>query len=138
MIPPVSPHGLIQEAYWPDRWKILVVCMMLNRTSRKQVEKILPKFFKKWPSTTEFLSAQHDEIVELCRPLGFANRRTDVLLKMTEKFVTHDWVDVRELPGVGEYAARSFEIFCCDNLGCETPNDHALAKYFEWVKKGRK
>jgi len=45
-IPPRSGYGLIQEDLWPDEWKILVSCMMLNYTSRKQVEKILPSFFK--------------------------------------------------------------------------------------------
>ena len=31
--PPVSPYGLIQESLWRVPWKLLVACMLLNRTS---------------------------------------------------------------------------------------------------------
>lgn len=45
MFMPRSPeHPLIQEDLLHNEWMILVVCMMLNQTQRKQVEKVLPKF----------------------------------------------------------------------------------------------
>ena len=31
--PPVSPYGLIQESLWREPWKLLVACMLLNKTS---------------------------------------------------------------------------------------------------------
>ena len=46
--PPKSPVGLIQEELWPDEWKILISCLMLNQTTRKQVDKVIWKFFDKW------------------------------------------------------------------------------------------
>lgn len=139
MIPPRSPFGLIQEDLWSGRpeseWLILVVCMMLNCTSRKQVEKVLPDFHRHWPDPHAFLDASVEDVVSLCRPLGFANRRTANLKKMTELFITNDWKHASELPGVGQYAARSWEIFCRGELGNEPPNDHALVKYFVWATK---
>lgn len=36
-VPPVSPYGLIQEKLYKDPWKLLVACMLLNKTSGQQV-----------------------------------------------------------------------------------------------------
>lgn len=107
---------------------------MLNRTSRKQVEKVLPEFIKRWPCASEFIAADPDDVVELCRPLGFANKRTENLFKMTKRYLAGPWEHARELPGVGAYAARAWEIFFRNTLGDEPPQDHALTRYFEWRK----
>ena len=135
MIPPVSPFGLIQEQLWPDRWLILVVAMLLNCTTRKQVEKVLPEFRRRWPGPNELLAADPSEVEGLCRPLGFARRRTQNLWKMSEAFVRGEWSDPRELPGVGEYGARSYEMFCMGKLGDDAPKDHALTIYWTWYKR---
>lgn len=138
MIPPRSPFGLIQEDLWSGRleseWLILVVCMMLNCTSRKQVERVLPEFRSRWSTPQAFMSASVDDVAALCRPLGFANRRTANLKKMTERYLAGPWQHARELPGVGEYGARAWEIFCLGQLGDEPPNDHALTRYWAWRK----
>ncbi len=132
MIPKRSPYGLIQEDLWPNKWLILVSCMMLNCTTRKQIEKVFPSFIKRWPTPQAFMEAKEEDVASLCRPLGFANRRTKNLMRMTERFLTSDWSDPRELPGVGEYAARSYEIFCMGKVGNTDPNDHALTRYWLW------
>lgn len=133
MIPPRSPYGLIQEDLWPNGWLILVSCMLLNCTSRKQVERVLPEFINRWPTPQAFMSVDLDEVATLCKPLGFANRRTQNVFRMTERFIASNWDDVRELPGVGEYAARAYEIFVLGVLGSEPPKDHALTKYWSWA-----
>ena len=135
MIPPVSPFGLIQETLWPNKWMILVVSMMLNQTQRKQVEKVLPEFRKRWPTPEKFTQAKLEEVIDVIRPLGFYNRRSANLIAMTIRYLKGDWKDVRELPGVGQYAARSWEIFCENNLGNEPPVDHALVIYWTWASQ---
>ncbi len=132
MIPKRSPYGLIQEDLWPNEWLILIVCMMLNCTSRKQVEKVLPAFIEKWPSPMTFINASKEEVAILCKPLGFVNKRTKNMFDMTQKFLCRTWKDPRELPGVGEYVARSYEIFCIGKLGTTAPKDHALVRYWAW------
>jgi len=127
-----SPFSLIQEDLWPDEWKILVACLMLNCTSRKQVEKVLPGFFAKWPDAEALLDADEDEIKSTISPLGFKNRRTNNLLKMAVVYRGKDWKDIRDLPGVGEYAARAWEIFCRNELGTAPPTDGALVAYWRW------
>ena len=137
MIPRRSPFGLIQEDLWPNAWYILVSCMMLNCTSRKQVEKVFPTFIKRWPTPQLFLIADDVDVEMLCKSLGFASRRTKNLKLMTERFVAGDWTHASELPGVGSYAARAWEIFCKGELGATEPNDHALKDYWHWRMDGK-
>lgn len=34
---PASPFGLLEEELWQSPWKLLLGCMLLNKTSGKQV-----------------------------------------------------------------------------------------------------
>lgn len=135
MIPHRSPHGLIQEDLYPDEWKCLVACMLLNCTSRKQVEKVVPVFFSMWPNPDVFLKASFESVSELISSLGFKNRRTKNLFDMTRAYATKSWLHVSELPGIGEYASRAWEIFFMNRLGDEAPSDGALTLYWKWRKK---
>lgn len=136
-IPPRSPYSLIQEDLWSAKseseWHILVAAVMLNCTTRKQVDRVLPSFLQQWPTPRQFVHASPDDVALLIRPLGFANRRTANLLKMTHHYLAGPWSDARELPGIGEYGARSHEIFCLGILGDEAPKDGALGRYWAWV-----
>lgn len=131
IIPPTSPFGLIQESIWKDEWLLLVVCVMLNRTSRKQVERVLPKFVHEWPNARVVVDADVSDLANVIRPLGFCNRRASTLKKLSEAYLS-SWSHVSELPGVGDYAAASHEIFCCGNVPATPPKDHALSAYVEW------
>ena len=134
-IPSLSPYGLIQESLWPDEWKCLVACMMLNCTTRKQIEKVVPEFFRRWPDPKSFLNATREDVVDLIAPLGFQNRRTDRLFEMTTAYEARNWSHAAELPGIGDYASRSWEIFFRNKLGSHLPVDGALALYWKWRKK---
>jgi len=130
-IPPASPFSLVQEHLFPNEWAILVSCVMLNCTRRSQVEGVLPEFLRRWPDAPALLQAPEEEIIGLCRPLGFANRRTVMLRQLAAAYVG-PWEHARELPGIGEYGARAWEIFCRGELGDEPPRDHALVLYWLW------
>lgn len=134
-LPALSPYGLIQESLWPNEWWILLSCMMLNCTSRKQVEQVLPAFIQTWPEPTTFLAAETSEVERLVKPLGFASRRTKNIFRMTSTYVEGKWSHASELPGIGKYGARAWEIFCVGTLGDDDPNDHALTRYWEWARK---
>lgn len=134
MIPPVSPHGLIQETLWPNKWRILVACIMLNLTSRRAAEKILPKLFNKYPDAQSMSSADFDDLSSIIAPLGFRNRRTKVLIGMSKKYVSGGWTHAKELPGIGEYASAAWDIFVLGEMPSVAPKDGALAKYYKWRK----
>lgn len=134
MIPQVSPYSLIQESLWPDEWKCLVACVMLNCTTRKQVEKILPEFFRRWPTASETAEAHKQEMSELISCLGFKNRRSDRLIELANAYLKKDWQHVKQLPGIGDYASRMWEMFFLNELGDAPPNDGALTLYWSWRK----
>lgn len=134
-IPPASPFSLIQEHVWPNEWLILVVCIMLNQTSRKQVEKILPTFIKKWSEPRQFLDAKIDDVKDVIKSLGFVNRRADLLFKMSHQYVINNWSHASSLPGIGDYGSRAWEIFCLGLFGDIPPKDHALTKYWQYCKR---
>lgn len=115
-------------------WKILVACIMLNMTTRKQVQKVIREFFEKWSTPEKFLESTKDEVIETVKSLGLCSRRESALRKMTQGFILDEWNDIRELSGIGEYAARSYEIFILGKLGDIQPKDHALTAYWKWVQ----
>lgn len=136
-IPPRSPYSLIQEDLWSSapesEWLILVTCMMLNCTSRKQVERVLPEFRRRWPTPEAFINVDHAEVVGVIRSLGFADRRATNLQKMTACYPACDWTHAGSLPGVGPYAAAAWEIFCAGAVPIECPKDGALSRYWRWL-----
>jgi endonuclease III len=73
--------------------------------------------------------------MELISSLGFQNRRAKRLFEMTEAYQEKKWKHAAELPGVGEYAARAWEIFFKNELGKRQPVDGALALYWKWRTK---
>lgn len=130
-----SPYDLLQEIYNEDPWKILICCIMLNCTSRKQVDQIRKKFFKRWPSA-EFLVkyAKEDDLSEMLAPLGFRNKRAKTIIRFSKEFIQGDWEEPIELYGIGKYGQDSWEIFKKNNLDVE-PNDGVLNIYLDWRKK---
>jgi hypothetical protein len=39
--PPHSPYGLLEELLWDRPWRLLLCCILLNQTSRAQVDPVL-------------------------------------------------------------------------------------------------
>jgi methyl-CpG-binding domain protein 4 len=135
MIPPRSPYSLIQEDLWPNEWLILVSCVLLNCTSRRQVEKVWPDFRRLSHTPETLLVTDKDHIVNTIKSLGFASRRTSTLLKLAQAYLSNGWVHARELPGIGKYGSRAWEIFVKGFLGDQPPRDGALEKYWRWAKQ---
>jgi methyl-CpG-binding domain protein 4 len=134
MIPPRSPWSLIQEDLWPDEWKILISCILLNRTTRKHVEPVLPVLFQKYPDARAMSCASHSELSNIIAPLGFKNRRAETLIKMSKHYLDKKWSHAKELPGIGEYGAAAWEMFCLQKIPHECPKDGALTRVWNWRK----
>jgi endonuclease III len=138
-IPSRSPYSLIQEDVWNNEWLVFCTCVLLNCTSRKQVEKIFTLFMNELDTPQKFITNDKDTIKNQIKSLGFVNRRYNRLHKLASYLLDNqNWKDVRVLPGVGEYAARSHEIFCQGILGDISPNDGSLVNYWKWAKKNEK
>lgn len=111
---------------------------MLNCTRRVQVERCWPVFIALAPTPQALLSVDPTLVAESIACLGFKNRRTKSLYRMTEAYLCANWDHVRELPGIEEYAARAWEIFVKCNLGVEPPKDGALVRYWLWAMHNRR
>ena len=133
MIKQESPYLLLPEIYNEHPWRVLVCCIMLNCTSRKQVDRVRDEFFKKYPTPTDVSLADSEEMAELLAPLGFRNRRTHTIKRFSRDWTTLEWKEPKELYGIGKYAQDSWEIFMKGNLKVE-PTDGVLEKYLTWAR----
>ena len=130
--PPKSPFDLLQERYWPNDWKILIVCLMLNQTSRKQVEPMIELFFEKWPTALDASTADEDEMREMIRSLGMYNRRVKTIKNMSKQYL-EGFEHAKDLYGCGKYADDAYRIFIKGEWKEVDPNDHALNDYHGYL-----
>jgi endonuclease III len=125
-----SPEPLLQELLWPDRWKCTMACLMLNQTTRVQVDKVWPTLFAEAPTPKALLDMPIERLQEIIKPLGLWRVRSKRMRQLAEAWGT---VPHHKLPGVGIYANQSDRIFFGDDLLLnETVNDGALTKYLRW------
>jgi len=130
----MSPYSLLQEQLRDDEWKVLIACVMLNLTTVIQVKRVIWKFFSMYPDPESCVRGDPDDIRELIRPLGMYNRRTRSLQMLSQSFVDGEYKSVRDLPGVGKYAADSHRMFCEGYL-VENVQDEKLKAYLSWAKQ---
>jgi methyl-CpG-binding domain protein 4 len=139
-----SRRHLIQEDHYPDEFRVLVCCLLLNRTRGTQVRGVIDKLFTKYACSYDMARADEAELISLLQPLGFQKQRAKRLIKFADVYQKMLWQDVRELPGVGQYAFDCWKIFFLEELGDVAPNDHALLDFWNeaqeegsfWPKSG--
>tara|TARA_A100001011_G_scaffold371466_1_gene428826 strand:- start:1787 stop:2245 length:459 start_codon:yes stop_codon:yes gene_type:complete len=130
-------HPLIQERYFPDRWKMLICCLMLNLTSHKQVNPIIDGFFKRWPNVLSASQANEIEMREYIKSLGMYNKRAKTIIKMSKQFL-NGFSHPKDLYGCGKYASDSDTIFYQGKWREVMPTDGALLRYIEFLKSKEK
>ena len=94
---------------------------------------IRAELFEKYPTAIAMSQADPQELSELLRPLGFYNRRAKSLIRFSTEWTERDWQHPRELYGIGQYAADSWDIFYNNRIDIE-PNDGVLVKYVLWKR----
>lgn len=127
--------GLIQEKYWPDGWKILVCCLCLNLTTRKQMEPVVARIFDRWPNPRSLSEADDAELEEMIKTLGMQRKRTQTLKRMSAEYAAGEWTQAKQLHGIGKYGDDAYRIFILGDWRAVQPNDHALNDYHEHLKK---
>ena len=118
---------LLQEIYLTDPWKMLVCCMLLNLTNRKQVDTVREELFTKYRTPKDMMNADHRELADILKPLGLYNRRATSLRLMSAGYI-NGFKSVDELYGIGQYAKDSWEIFQMKNNNIK-PTDKVLQEY---------
>lgn len=129
----LEPTGLLQEKYFPDRWKVAVTCILLNCTRRTQVENVIDDLFKLCPNPEGFLNCQEAQIKNLISVLGFKNVRYARVKQFTIDYIKGEWKTLRDCKGIGQYADACDRMFFLNEFDLEPPNDHALKYLWEII-----
>ncbi|KAL5079268.1 hypothetical protein RYX36_007689 [Vicia faba] len=100
-LPPRSHWNLIQEDHFRDPWRVLVICMLLNRTTGTQMKKIVSKFFELCPDAESCTRVSREEIQEVIKSLGLQVKRSAMLQRLSHEYLSESWTHVTELHSVG-------------------------------------
>ena len=109
-------------------WQHMVGVMCLNMTHRKQVKRVLPILFKKYPNAKAFLQGKSEDQEKLLQPLGMVHVRTQRLRRMSEDFLKWDRKDATDLYGIGKYGSDSYRIFYKNEIPKDV-QDKELKRY---------
>ena len=112
-------------------WELLVGCLMLNKTDRRQALPVLVDLLVRWSTPEEMAVADPDEMFEMIKDCGLGRRRTDAL-----RSVSAQWAAGERPPGMkwcGKYADDSYKIFWTGTpMLPEEVTDGELASYLRW------
>ena len=116
----------------PTGWRMLIGCMLLNQTTRKQVDRVWPVLFELFPDAVSVTTCDDagDILETMTYPLGLYATRSKRIVKFCDAWVKGSWEFIDELPGCGEYAKDSWRIFK-DGDRSFVPYDKELRKYLE-------
>ena len=109
-------------------WQHMVGVMCLNLTYRKQVKKLLPKLFKRYPNAVAFIRGRYSTQERMLRPLGMSTVRAKRMRQMSLDFLSWDREDATDLHGIGKYGSDSYRIFYKNDIPKDV-QDKELKRY---------
>lgn len=112
-----------------DPWKVLAVCLLLNRATGTVARRYAWTMFARWP-TPDRLANAGPSLERLLAPLGFTSQRPRLLREMSAAFARGSWDRIEDLPGCGRYAADAWAIVIERRRDVE-PSDGHLRRYLE-------
>jgi methyl-CpG-binding domain protein 4 len=130
--PKQSKLGLLEESLIHDPWQLLIGCVLLNRTQRCQVDKVLPRLLRRWPDAEALASAPVEELTPMLKHVGMHNRRGVGLVRLARKWLAMEWSCPCQLPLVGKYAADAWHLWISGRWKAVEPGDDALTMFRAW------
>ncbi|KAJ0048640.1 hypothetical protein Pint_16763 [Pistacia integerrima] len=131
--PPRSEHGLLQEDHYHDPWRVLVICMLLNRTSGTQARRVISELFTLCPDAKTATEVDPEDIEKIIQTLGLQKKRAMMIQRFSQEYLWEEWTHVTQLHGVGKYAADAYAIFCTGKWDRVRPTDHMLNYYWDFL-----
>ena len=123
----------VQRALAPlGEWHLLVGCVMLNKTDRRQARRALAEILRLAPDPESFVErcVADDGLLDAIRPCGLVGVRFARLVLMTVDYLRG--VPLRDVFGIGRYALDSHDIFIMGKRPDPAlVSDHELRKYLE-------
>lgn len=111
----------------------MIAVMCLNQTYRKQVKRVLPELWNRYPTPQKYLSGRLSKQQKILEPLGMWRVRSNRIRKMTEQYLTWNGKDAADLHGIGKYGSDSYKIFFQNTIPDDV-TDKELKKYIEEIK----
>ena len=111
-------------------WQHMVGVICLNQTNRKQVKRVLPEFFERFPTSESVLRSRIVDLEEILAPLGMRHIRAQRIYRMSIDYQNWDGEDASKLYGIGKYGSDSYELFYKKRIP-ENVGDHELKRYIE-------
>lgn len=147
MIETPTKDNLFQEQIDGDPWKMLVGCILLNKSSGTNLADAFNDIMARWP-TPSLLGRAGFYLERVIKPMGLQNNKACALRMMSQEYMSGSWKDPLELYGVGEYARQSWSIFIEGVAPSKITDDSLRAyvvrqkrrglrphkKYAEWMK----
>ena len=103
----------LQRGLASSPYHVAVASMLLCRTRRVQVDRVVGRLFNEYGCPE--LLARATVLEDLLRPCGLHRNRSRQLQRFACAWLGDSWEDMRELPGVGLYVADAVGLFC---FGC--------------------
>lgn len=125
---------LIQLKYRKSPWRLLVACVLLNRTRGTVADPVIRELFERWPTPKSLSGADTDELTRLIEPLGLQHQRALSLVYLSRGYRRGRYTrrQVKDLAGVGDYAADAYEMLVLGDLRVK-PRDKELRRWLEWA-----
>ena len=111
-----------------NAWQHMVGVICLKQPHRKQVKRILPDFFRRWPTHISILQDTREDVEKMIAQLGMRRVRSERIYRMSEQFESWDGKDATELYGIGKYGSDSYRLFYKNEIP-ENVGDHELKRY---------
>jgi len=133
----LTEHSLLQLRWWEgDPWRVVVISMLLNVTSWKQVEPILEELFMLWPTVWDMKEADPDELASVIRPCGLQEARAKRIIQLSSNWCTFDerrpnLQFLRQQEGVGEYVEQAYRVIVLEDISF-VPSDEKLRAYTDF------
>jgi len=130
---PRRKMDLLEVRYMPDPWKVLVSCVLLNRTRKAQVCGVIDELFGEYPSAERMARGKVDRIARIIGSLGLQNQRARSLKRLSLQVFEEGLgpANVSDLYGVGQYAVDAYMILFEDRRGFR-PDDYALRNFLRY------
>ena len=155
--PASSPFGLLEELFTDDPWALLLSTILLNRTTRVQVDSVMHRFLQQWPNYEAVLKLADDakgetKLAATLQPLGMNLRRAHGILRFCKDYkalledkrcregaelnrascaLTRD--EVLSLFHCGTYAYTAYRLFVRREVEIE-PTDRFLCVYADYQR----
>lgn len=120
-----TPLGLLEEMFASNPWRLLLSTIMLNRTSRLQVDAVLYRFLQRWPDAYSAANADAKEISAVIEPLGLYHKRSAAIVRFSKEYL--DLVESK-MVGKDEPVNSQERSLICECFRMRTCKEFRLAK----------